>query len=207
MNTPITPDLPQSSFYVYRSSCVAMLRRYFQMSIEIGRLPAILGREIFRSRSDTIRKAWFEDAVIYVHDIDRCLAGLHHFDQEVIARVIFQDYSQDQAARLLGCTDRHLRYRLAVSLDVLAKVFLERRLMVIASPKRPDPVVEDLPTPDEPEPSPSVADELGGPHDFAAAACAPSVAEDWGDPGSAWKRLPVEICCQAPPMSQIAASY
>ena len=194
--------------YVYRSSCVAMLRRYFQMSIELGRLPMLLGREFFRARSDTIREAWFEDAVIYVHDIERCMESLHHFDQQVIARVIFQDYTQEDAARLLHCTDRHLRTRLAVALDVLAQLFLDRKLMVIAKSRRPEHAVEGLSVPEEEaggtdaqvEPAIAVVDEL------SAAAPAETISIRNKKSDEEWRSLPVEISCQAPLMSQIAAN-
>lgn len=147
------PDFPlsRSPLYVYRSSCVAMLRRYFQMSVELGRLPALLGREFFRSRSDTIRESWFEDAVIYVHDIEHCLESLHEFDQQVIARVVLQEYTHEDAARILHCNERTLRRRLAVGLDVLAQLFLERKLMILAKPRRREPALEQLPIPEETE--------------------------------------------------------
>jgi hypothetical protein len=207
MNSTAEFALPRGPLYVYRSSCVAMLRRYFQMSVELGRLPALLGREFFRSRSDTIRESWFEDAVIYVHDIESCLESLHHFDQQVIARVVLQEYAQEDAARLLGCTDRHLRNRLAVGLDVLAQLFLERKLMVVAKPGRRERAVEHLPMPKETADDPSVAEQLSD--DLQASAeenagdfiSMRDVAED-----ESWRDLPVEISCQAPQMSQIRAS-
>ena len=190
--------------YVYRSSCVAMLRRYFQMSIELGRLPMLLGREFFRSRSDTIRSAWFEDAVIYVHDIERCVAALNPFDQQVIARVIFQDYTQEDAARLLQCNERHLRRRLAVALEVLAQLFLDRKLMVIAKSKRPERAIEGLPVPEDEgvEANEEAAAVVGD----LSAATARTVSNRHEIADDEWRSLPVEISCQAPLTSQIRAS-
>lgn len=200
-------DTPQAHapLYVYRSSCVAMLRRYFQMSIELGRLPALLGREFFRSRSDTIRESWFEDAVIFVHDVERCLESLHHFDQQVIARVILQDYTQEDAARLLHCNQRHLRRRLAVGLDVLAQLFLERNLMVIAKSRRRERAIEGLPVPEE---SPAAAELYSVADELSASEAQPAepVSMRYKTAEAEWRSLPVEISCQAPQMSQIAAT-
>ena len=184
MNREPEIDRP-APLYIYRTSCVAMLRRYFRMSVELGRLPALLGREFFRSRSDTIRDAWFEDAVIYVHDVERCIDSLQHFDQQVLARVIFQDYTQQDAAKLLGCTDRYLRKRLSITLDVLSQLFLQRKMMVLAKPSRRERVVEEL----------SAAVEK--PHFVST-----RHKSEW-DP---WRKMPVEISCQAPLTSQIDAT-
>jgi hypothetical protein len=179
-------DLPPAPLAIYRASVISMLRRYFRMSIAIGRLPALLGREFFRAESHT-RHAWFEDTVIYVHDIDRCIEKLHHFDRQVIARVVLQEYTREDAAKLLGCTDRHLRTRLAIALDVLAQLFLDRDLMVLATSGRREQAVEDI----------SAADAAIGressPHWRA-----------WED--TAWQKLPVVISCQAPCSDQFGAS-
>ena len=209
MTHPLEFPLSRSPLYVYRSSCVAMLRRYFQMSVELGRLPALLGREFFRSRSDTIRESWFEDAVIYVHDIERCLESLHHFDQQVIARVVLQEYTHEDAARILRCNERTLRRRLAVGLDVLAQLFLDRGLMVLAKPRRHEPALEQLPIPEDTGASGegSVAEHLSRVDDLSAAVeREDSVSMRNELPDDCWRNLPVEICCQAPLMSQIGAS-
>ena len=182
-------DLPPAPLSVYRRSCVAMLRRYFRMSIELGRLPAILGREYFPARCDTIPRAWFEDAVIYVHDIERCLEELKHFDRQVIVRVIFQEHTHEDAARLLECTDRNIRKRLAIALDVLSQLFLDRKLLR---------VVEPLPQHQETVERISAAEEI-----FAGFPVSTYVAPR-EDP---WREVPVEICCQPPSASQIPATY
>lgn len=160
-----------------------MLRRYFNMSMELGRLPSLLGREVFRSQVNNIHEAWFEDAVIYVHDVERCLESLHHFDKEVIARVVLQGYQQEDAAKLLRCTDRHVRRRLVIAIDVLSQLFLDRGLMIIAKPRRYDNLVDSISASCE-APNSSQRDELDN--------------DDW-------RKMPVEICCQAPSTSQIHA--
>src|SRR5438067_8140940 len=91
---------------LYRARTTALLRRYFRMSIELGRIPNILGREFFRSKVSSYRISTFEDVVILVHDVDRCLAKLELFEQELVARVVLQEYSHSEAAVVLHCTRR-----------------------------------------------------------------------------------------------------
>jgi hypothetical protein len=68
----------------------------------VARLPSLLGREFFRTRVSSYRVGTFEDAVIFVHDVEKCLEELGRFDQELIAKVVLQDYTQDEAAQLMG---------------------------------------------------------------------------------------------------------
>jgi hypothetical protein len=39
----------------YRKRTEALLRRYFRMSVEVGKLPSILGQEFFRSKVTSYR--------------------------------------------------------------------------------------------------------------------------------------------------------
>jgi len=45
----------------YRGRTVAMLRRYMRYSIETGRLPSLLGRELFRAKVTSYTVVTFED--------------------------------------------------------------------------------------------------------------------------------------------------
>lgn len=120
---------PREELPLYRGRTVALLRRYFRMSIDLGRLPSIVGREFFRARMTTYRAATFEDAVIFVHDMERCLEELDAFSQKLIARVTFQEFTHEEAARQLGCARRTVLRRYAEALDRLAEMLLERELL------------------------------------------------------------------------------
>jgi len=91
-----------ATMVAYRGRTMALLRRYFRMSLDIGRLPSLLGREFFRARVTSYRVHSFEDVVILVHDVERCLEKLDEFAREMVARVVFQDYSWDETAVLMG---------------------------------------------------------------------------------------------------------
>src|SRR5579862_8073276 len=118
------PDL-----WLYRRRTVGLLRRYLRLSIEVGRMPSLLGREIFRAQLTAYKSSTFEDSVIFVHDVEHTLDRLHDFHRQLIAKVVLQEYSQEEAARLLGCTHRHAARVYVEALDRVSELFLERGLL------------------------------------------------------------------------------
>jgi DNA-directed RNA polymerase specialized sigma24 family protein len=118
------PDL-----WLYRDRTTALLRRYLYLSVEIGRLPSLLGREFFRARVSSYHVTTFEDAVIFVHDVERSLDRLNDFCQQVIARVVLQEYTELETAHLLHCSLRTVSRRLPDALDQLTAIFLTGGLL------------------------------------------------------------------------------
>jgi DNA-directed RNA polymerase specialized sigma24 family protein len=118
------PDL-----WMYRERTIAMLRRYLRLSIEVGRLPSLLGRELFRSRVTSYRMSSFEDAVIFVHDVEKVLEQLELFDRELLAIIVFEDFSQDEAAEILHCGRRTICRQLPETLDRVSELFLRGGLL------------------------------------------------------------------------------
>ena len=128
---------PRPEIGLYRSLSIGLLRRYFRLSMELGRLPSLVGREFFRAKVTSYRMHSFEDVVILCHDVERCLAKLDRASQEVIARVILEEHSQEEAARLLNLPRTTLLRNLIDGLDVLTEIFLETGLLRAADvPKR-----------------------------------------------------------------------
>ena len=123
--------------WLYRDRTIALLRRYFRISIEVGRLPSLMGREIFRGRVTAYRMRTFEDAVIFVHDVARALEELDDFGQELINKIIFQEYTQDEAAQLIGCWRRTVGRRFPEVLDRMSEIFLKGGLMRYFPAKKP----------------------------------------------------------------------
>jgi len=120
---------PPPEICVYRDRTIALLRRFCRISIEIGRLPSLVGREFFRSRVSSYRMHSFEDRVIFAYDVERCLDLLDEFARRVVGCVVLQDYSYDEAARLLGCGRATVARRFAHAIDELSAVLLERKLL------------------------------------------------------------------------------
>lgn len=118
---------PRMSFY--RRYTEALLRRYLRMSMEAGRVPSLLGREMFRARITSYRVQSFEDVVIFLYDIERCLQQLDEEQQHLIARITLQEYSLMEAARLLGLPPRTAVRRYCRALDRLTRIFLETQML------------------------------------------------------------------------------
>src|SRR5262245_61182283 len=86
------PDL-----WLYRMRTVRLLKRYSKLSVEVGRLPSLLGREFFRTRVTSCHVSTFEDAVIFVHDVESSLEKRDKFSKEVIAKLVLLEYTQEEA--------------------------------------------------------------------------------------------------------------
>jgi hypothetical protein len=123
-------DESWSDLAMYREYTIAILRRYFRMSIDLGKVPSILGSEFFRAKVSSYKMHTFEDVVVYVHDIERCLERLDAGSRWMIARVVFQEYSHDEVADLLSMSRRQIVRRYAVSLDRLTEILLQRELLL-----------------------------------------------------------------------------
>ena len=124
------PDL-----WMYRSRTVSLLRRYLRFSLETGRLPSFVGREFFRAKMTCYTAATFEDRVIFVSDVEKSLDRLEYWDQQLIARMIFQEHGQEQAARILHCNRKMVQRRLPQVLDLLSEDFLRVGLLSALPPK------------------------------------------------------------------------
>ncbi|MFB3915152.1 MAG: hypothetical protein ACE14M_00360 [Terriglobales bacterium] len=121
------PQRPDIS--IYRPHTIALLRRFFRLSMEVGRLPSLLGREFFRARVSSYKVQSFEDAVIFVHDVEQCLDQLDPLSKALLARVVLQEYTEEETARLLHCTRRHVVRLYPEALDRLTEIFLRVRLL------------------------------------------------------------------------------
>jgi hypothetical protein len=113
----------------YRPYTRALLRRYFRLAVDIGRLPSILGGLCFRARVSSYRLHTFEDSVIFVHDIERVFDQIQHPAMEIIAGVVLLEYSVPEAALRLGITVQRAERRYAAALDSLSAALLEVGLL------------------------------------------------------------------------------
>src|SRR6202044_3082526 len=91
---------PELAFY--RKYTEGLLRRYLKMSMEAGRAPSLLGREMFRGKVTNYRVHAFDDVVIFVHDVETCLAKLDEGQQYLIKRIALQEYTYVETAGMMG---------------------------------------------------------------------------------------------------------
>lgn len=113
----------------YRKYTEGMLRRYGTLSMESGRVPSMLGREMFRGKVTSYKVHGFDDVVIFVHDVEQCLKGMSLVQQHLIQRIALQGYTQGEAAALLGVSLRTLIRRYNSALDELTRVFLTKGML------------------------------------------------------------------------------
>lgn len=118
---------PELAFY--RKYTEGMLRRYLRLSMEKGRVPSLLGQEMFRGRVTTYKIRSFEDVVIFVHDVEKVLKRLRPEERDLLERIAIQEYTQAEAAGLLGMSLRTVVRRYAAAVDVLTGHFLETGLL------------------------------------------------------------------------------
>ncbi len=113
----------------YRRRTVALLRRYARASVEVGRLPSLLGREFFRSRVTAYTMRNFEDVVIFVYDMERAINKLGPLEKKLLAMNVLEEYTQAEIARLLGCTRRWIEFQVPEAIDEMTRILLECGLM------------------------------------------------------------------------------
>lgn len=125
----------------YRKYTEAMLRRYIGMSMEAGRVPSLLGRELFRGNVTHYNVHGFDDVVIFVHDVENCLDKLGKGQQHLIRRIALEEYTQGETAAMLGLSLRSVVRNYADALDRLTRLFLEKRMLQPLSASREEALV------------------------------------------------------------------
>ncbi|HZQ43957.1 MAG TPA: hypothetical protein VFA99_11930 [Acidobacteriaceae bacterium] len=123
---PVHPQ-PKVELAFYRKYTEAMLRRYTRISMQPGRTPALLGRELFQGDASHTTLTTFEDGIVFCIDVERCLAKLRPIDRRLIQRMSIQGYTPEEAAQLLGLSLRSCFRGHSEALDRLTEIFLTAR--------------------------------------------------------------------------------
>jgi len=113
----------------YSDRTLAMLRRYNRSAIELGRLPSLLGREFFRAKVTSYTVHTFEDAIIFAFDMERSLSRLTPAEQTLIARLVFQEYTQDEVARRVRLSRSNIAEKFVDAVDHLTEILLSDGLL------------------------------------------------------------------------------
>ncbi|MGB6974094.1 MAG: hypothetical protein WBD67_05380 [Terracidiphilus sp.] len=124
-------EAPAASLAFYRKHTESMLRRYLYASIQVGRAPSILGDPVSRGWVSSRPVRTFEDAVIFVLDVERCLMKLGVLDRYLLSRIVLQEYTQTETAALLGMSVRAVGYKFPQALDRCTETLLESGLLVL----------------------------------------------------------------------------
>jgi Sigma-70, region 4 len=108
----------------YRKYTEGILQRYVRLSMESGKVPSLLGQEMFRGKVTSYRVGSFVDSVIFVHDVRKCIAKLDEEQQQLISRIALQQYTVCETAALMGLKPRTVVRRYGQAIDRLTRVFL-----------------------------------------------------------------------------------
>src|SRR5271154_4803995 len=119
----------EMDLWPYRTRTTALLRRYARASVEVGRLPSLLGREFFRSRVTSYTMRNFEDVVIFVADMEKAIEKLSATEKKLLAMNILEEYTIPEIARLLGSNYRTIERSLQEGLDQLSRILIAGGLM------------------------------------------------------------------------------
>jgi hypothetical protein len=117
-------DAYRSELFQYRYETVALLQKYLQVSLDLGRLPSVLGGEMFRAKVTSYRVSCFEDLVIFVTDVEACFNRLGEVARRFLVLSIFQEYSKQETAARMGCDVRHSQRIYADALDEMSEILL-----------------------------------------------------------------------------------
>jgi hypothetical protein len=126
-SAPLVSIPPEIAFY--RKYTEGVLRRYLRCSMEAGKVPSMLGKEMFRAKVSSYRMTSFEDIIIFIHDVERCLTRLDEDQQEFIARIALQQYTIDETAELTGIRPKTVVRRYRQALDRLTRIFLSVEIL------------------------------------------------------------------------------
>jgi DNA-directed RNA polymerase specialized sigma24 family protein len=91
----------------------------------------LLGESVGRGWVSSRKVRTFEDALIFVLDVERCLKRLTTLDQQIISRVILQEYTQAETAVFLHLSVRTVYNKLPEAIDRLTECLVEADLLVL----------------------------------------------------------------------------
>jgi len=126
---PVWRARPIEGLAFYRKHTIALLRRYLAISMELGRTPCVLGTIVFRGRVSSYRIRSFEDLVIFIFDVEKCLKRLDAQSQAAVAHIALEDYTYEETAAITGNSRASTARIYGAALDRLTQWFLECGLL------------------------------------------------------------------------------
>ena len=117
--------------YFYRHQTHRMVRRYFYTALQTQRIGSTLADVSCRGWVSSRPIRSFEDALIFVHDMERCIQSLPSLDRDLLNRIVIQEYTHAEAAMLLGMSARTVDYKLQAALDRLTRKLIDAELLIL----------------------------------------------------------------------------
>jgi hypothetical protein len=129
LGTPRIQRSVEPGLAFYRKYTEGLLRRYMNMSMEQGRVPSLLGRELFQGNVSHYKVKSFDDVVIFVHDIGKCLAALEPAQRHLVRRIAIEGYTHEETAALQGLSLSSVIRRYSEGIDKLTRLLLAKNLL------------------------------------------------------------------------------
>jgi DNA-directed RNA polymerase specialized sigma24 family protein len=117
--------------YFFRAHTHGLLRRYQYAAMQTSRVACALIDPIGRGWVSSRSIRTFEDAAIFVYDMEKCIAALPSLDRDMLRRIVLQEYTQAETAQLLGMSARTLSYKFPAALDRLTSKLIEAELLIL----------------------------------------------------------------------------
>lgn len=113
-----------------RSHTRSLMRRYVYARYQAARIYSCLDRRMGgRVSCRPIRS--FEDALVFVIDMDRCIEGLNSLDRDLLKRLLIQDYTESETAPLVGMSARSVANKFPLAIDRLTQRLIDRGLLIV----------------------------------------------------------------------------
>lgn len=123
------PRVVRPELAFYRKYTEGMLRRYVSMSLESGRVPSLLGKEMFRGKVTSYHVHGFDDVVIFIHDMEKSIAKLDPAEQRLIRRIALQQFTHQEVAQMVGNTRKTVLQQYNEAMNRLTGILLDVRLL------------------------------------------------------------------------------
>jgi sigma-70-like protein len=127
---------PRPEMLCFRGQTMALIRHFFEISSQVGRVSSLLGREFFRSRVSHHAIPSFEEQAVFVRDVELCLQKLTPEGAEVLTLLGLYDYSYEEVGQMFQCSRTIVRAWFNEALDALSEVFLKAGLLRENRPDR-----------------------------------------------------------------------
>lgn len=127
---------PEPETICYRGQTLAIVRHYFEMSCQLGRLPSILGREFFRAKVSHHAIPSFEDQALFAHDVEQALLKLEDEDLQILTLVGFYDLTLQEVAMMLGRSEGCISQHYGEAVARLTQIFLDSGVLQRERPDR-----------------------------------------------------------------------
>ena len=138
---------PEPETICYRGQTIAIVRHFFEICCQLGRLPSILGREFFRAKVSHHVIPSFEDQALFVHDVQQALMKLEDEELEVLTLVGLYDLNHEEAAAMLHRSPPWISQRYAEAVSRLTQRFLDSGVLRRDKPDRRQSQMKGRPLP------------------------------------------------------------